>query len=69
MIIDFISELKGLIYCDLIAPQFVGKDFVRLLRTIIYPFKLGELHFQNIYYLPVEKGEFQDIDIELKNGR
>ena len=58
-VIDFISEVNALIYCDVIAQQFVGKDYVWLLRTIIYPFKLGEHHFQNIYYLPVEKGNFK----------
>ena len=66
VIIDFIGETNALIYCDLIAPQFVGKYCVRFLRTIIYPFKLGEHHFQYIFYFPVEKREFQDIHIEIK---
>ena len=25
-VLDYISTLNGLIYCDLIAPQFVGED-------------------------------------------
>ena len=31
VIIDFISEVNALIYCDLIAPQFADKDYVKLL--------------------------------------
>ena len=65
-LIDIIRETNALIYCDLIVPQFVCKNYVRLQRIIIYQSKLGEHHFQNIYYLPVEKREFQDIHIEIQ---
>ena len=63
---DFIGSQNALIYCDLIAPQFVGEDKVRVLRSIILRPATGKNLFQNIYYFPVEKSEFQDIHIELK---
>ena len=34
-VIDVISALNVLIYCDLIAPQLVGSEIICLLRTII----------------------------------
>ena len=65
-VLDYVSLLNGLIYCDLITPQFVGKDKVRLMRPIILRPATGKHLFQNIYYFPVEKSEFQDIRIEIK---
>ena len=35
VVIDFISAINDLNYCDLIALQFVGEDKVRVLRPII----------------------------------
>jgi len=32
-----VGETNVLIYCDLISPQFVGNNCVRLLRTFIQP--------------------------------
>ena len=65
-VIEFISSVNALIYCDLIAPQFVGQDKVRVLRpSILWPV-FGKHLFQNIYYLPIEKSEFQDIRVEIK---
>jgi len=58
-VFDVVSSINVLIYCDLITPQFVGSDNVRLLRTIICPTQLGNYLFQNVYYLPVEKSLFQ----------
>ena len=55
-----------LIYCDLITPQVVGTENVRLLRTIICPTQLGNHLFQNISHLPVDRTLFQDIRIELR---
>jgi len=52
--VDVISSTNVLIYSDLIKPQCVSTDNVRLLRTIICPTQLGNHLFQNIYYLPVE---------------
>jgi len=65
-VVDVISSINVLIYCDLIMPQFVGSDNFRLLRTIICPTQLGNHLFQNAYYLPVEKTLFQDVRIELR---
>jgi len=54
-LIDVISSVNVFVYCDLISPQMVGTESVRLLRTIICPTQLGNHLFHNIYYLPVEK--------------
>ena len=63
---DVISSLNVLVYCDLITPQMVGTESVRLLRTIICSTQLGNHLFHIIYYLPVEKKLFQEIRIELR---
>jgi len=65
-LVDAISSINVLIYCDLIAPQIVGTENVPLLRTIICPTQLVNHLFQSVYYLPVEKTHFQDIRIELR---
>ena len=52
-VIEFISSVNALIYCDLIAPQFEGQDKVRVLRPIILWPVFGKYLFQNIYYLPI----------------
>ena len=65
-VLDYISSLNGLIYCDLIEPQFVGEDKVRVIRPIIVWPASGIHLYQNIHYFPVEKREFQDIRIEIK---
>jgi len=67
-LVDVISSVNVLVYCDLITPQLVGTESVRLLRTVICPTQLGNHMFQNIYYLPVEKNPFQDIRIELREA-
>ena len=66
--VDVISSTNVLIYCDLIKPQCVSTDNVRLLRTIICPTQFENHLFQNIYYLLVEKTHFQDIRIELREA-
>jgi len=65
-LIHVITPVNMLVYCDLITPQIVGTENVRLLRTRICPTQLGNHMFQNIYYLPIEKKLFQDIRIELR---
>jgi len=65
-LIDVISSVNVLVYCDLISPQMVGTECVRLLRSTLCPTQLGSHLFHNIYYLPVEKKLFQDIRIELR---
>ena len=65
--IDAIGQRNVLIYCDLIAPQYVGDDSVRLLRTVTFTLSdSGRFNFKNVYYLPVEKRLFQDVRIEIK---
>jgi len=41
-IIDVVSDLNVLIYCNLVTPQLVGSDISRLLRKIICPSHLGK---------------------------
>jgi len=65
-VVDYISTTNGLIYCDLITPQFVGENIVRVIRPIIIWPATGIHLYQNIYYFPVEKSEFQDIRIEIR---
>ena len=47
------------------APQFVAKDKVRVIRSIIVWPPTGIHLYQNIYF-PVEKSEFQDIHIDFR---
>ena len=54
-----VDKTMVFVYCDLVAPQFVADQNLRTLRIIIYPLKGGEHRFQNVYYLPVEKGFFK----------
>jgi len=54
------------VYCYLVAPQFVADQILRTLRIIHYPSIVGEHRFQNIYYLPVEKSVFQDVNIQMR---
>jgi len=54
------------VYCDLVAPQFVADQNLRTLRIIHFPSVVGEHRFQNVYYLPVEKRVFQDINIQMR---
>jgi len=54
-----------IIYCDLISPQLVGSNLVRCLRTYVSPTVDCQHIFKNIYYVPVEKRQFQDIRIEI----
>ena len=54
-----VGDTTGLIYCDLISSQCVGRDLVRSTRKFIYPTLSGEHLFDNVYYLPVEKRTFK----------
>jgi hypothetical protein len=60
-----ISADAALIYCDVISPQFVGSQYVRGLRTFIKASTYCIHTFDNIYYVPVEKRRFQDLEIRL----
>ena len=59
-----VGDTTGLIYCDLISPQHVGRALVRCMRTFIYPSLSGQHVFGNVYYLPVEK-RIKSIRIEI----
>ena len=60
-----VGDTTGLIYCDLISPQYVGNVLVRCLRTIIYPDFYAQHIYDNVYYMPVEKRTFKNIRIEI----
>jgi hypothetical protein len=62
----FVEKAIVLVYCDLIAPQFVAEQNLRSLRTIVYPVKGGEHRYQNVYYLPVEKRAIHAINIQMR---
>jgi len=64
------DNTNALVYCDLIAPQFIGTDMVRFLRAFntTWPADYdNEYLFDNVYYVPVEKRMFRDIRIEILN--
>ena len=56
-LVNMAVNTNDLVYCDLIAPQFIGTAMARYLRT----FKLvpsdydSEYILENVYYVPVEK--------------
>jgi len=60
-----VGDTTGLIYCDLITPQYVGKFLVRCLRTIIHPDFYAQHIYDNVYYMPVEKRTIKNIRIEI----
>jgi len=64
------DNTNALVYCDLIAPQFIGSDLVRFLRAFntTWPNNYyAEYIYNNVYYGPVEKRMFRDIRIEILN--
>jgi len=61
-----VDKTMVFVYCDLVAPQFVADENLRTLRIIHYPSIVGEHRFQNVYYLPVEKRVFRDINIQMR---
>ena len=66
--IMIIEHTNALIYCNLIRPQFVGKEFIRFLKTTIVPSLRGEHYFQHIYYVPVEKRYIRNIRMEVRDS-
>jgi len=63
--VTVVGDIQVLVYTYLISPQYVGKEFVRCLRTLIYPTLHGEHIYNNIYYLPIEKQTIKYIRIEI----
>jgi len=61
--LEIVGETNAMVYFDLITHKFVGKNYVRCLRTFIYPSKYCDLTLQNVYYVLIEKLTFQDKNI------
>ena len=64
------DNMIALVYCDPIAPQFIGTNMVRFLRAFntTWPADYDtEYLYDNVYYVPVEKRMFRDIPIEILN--
>jgi len=59
-LLDFHYFVKALLYCGLIAPQFIGTTKVRCLRSFrLVPTDYdSEYLFQDVYYVPFEKKTF-----------
>jgi hypothetical protein len=57
-------DTHALIYCKLIAPQFVGDSTVRCMWTFFVTDTACHREFQYVHYVPVEQRRFQDIRIE-----
>jgi len=65
---DIVGQSRALIYCNLIAPQFVGGQLVRCLRTITSPSQYCNYSFHNIHYVPVEKRLIRHVHIQIKTA-
>ena len=65
---DIVGQSRALIYCNLIAPQFVGGQLVRCLRTITIPSQYCNYSFHNIHYVPVEKQLIRHVHIQIKTA-
>jgi len=58
------NNTNALVYCDLIAHQFIGTDMVSFLRAFntTWPDNYyAEYIYNNVYYVPVEKRMFRNI--------
>jgi hypothetical protein len=62
--VKVISANNALVYCNLISPQILGSQYVPRLRTFTVPTTYCN-HVFDVYYMPVEKGYFQDIEIRI----
>jgi hypothetical protein len=60
-----VGDTVALIYCNIISPQFVGGDLVRCLRTYTHPSQTCTFNFETVYYVPVEKKNFNNIRIKI----
>ena len=63
-----IRQSRALIYCNLIAPPFVGGPLVMCLRTITIPSQYCDYKFTNIHYLPIEKSFIRHVHIQIKTA-
>jgi hypothetical protein len=53
------------VYCDLVGPQLFGDTLARCLRTLQYPSPDGYHVFDKVYYVHVEKTDFQTVALRL----
>jgi len=60
-----VGDTTGLIFCELISLQYVGRALVHCMRTFIYPSLSGQHVFDNVYYLPVENRTLRSIWIDI----
>jgi hypothetical protein len=58
------GETHDIFCCVLIKPQLVVGGIAHCLRAFIYPSIYCQHILGNVYYLPLDKGKFQDIRIE-----
>jgi hypothetical protein len=63
--VTVVGATNALIYCDMISHQFFGSQYVRVLRTFIMLTAHWNHSFEKVYYVPVEKQRFQDIEIKI----
>ena len=59
-----VGETNFLLYCNLISPQFISDQTARVLGTFIFPSTSCQYNFTEVFYVPVEQRNFQDIQIE-----
>jgi len=62
---DLVGDVNFLVHCDLVKPQLVGSDLLRVLRTFIAPSPTGQHLFSTIYYLPVTTTFITHITIDI----
>jgi len=54
-----VAKTVGFVYCDLVAPQFVADQNLRILRRIHYPSKDGNTFFKMFIISPWKKESFE----------
>ena len=64
------EDVTPLIHCNLVSPQSVGDNTVRSKRTFVLPSSSScQYEFQNVYYVPIEQRQFEDVRISCGNFR
>ena len=64
-LVDLVGDVNFLVHCDLVSPQLVGSELVRVLRTFIAPSATGQHQFSTINYLPVISTFITHITIDI----
>ena len=58
------------VYCDIVEPRIIGDAMAPLLRVVPVTGHHGDnvaVTYQNIHYIPVQKKNFQDLEINLRD--